>query len=45
MVLDGVQEEALDATFSLVQPVDQRLGFGSFFLRDVEVHDVLDSIL
>jgi hypothetical protein len=23
----GVQEQALDATFSLVKPVDQRLGF------------------
>jgi hypothetical protein len=41
----GVQQQDLDATFSLVQLVDQRLGFGSFLLRDVNVHDVLGSVL
>jgi hypothetical protein len=41
----SVQEQALDATFSLVQPVDQRLGFSSFLLRDVKVHDVLGNVL
>jgi hypothetical protein len=35
---------ALDATFSLVKPVNQRLGFDPFLLRDVEVHDVLDGV-
>jgi hypothetical protein len=32
-------------TFSLVQPVDQRLRFGSFLLGDVKVPDVLGSVL
>jgi hypothetical protein len=32
-------------TFSLIQPVDQRLGFSTFLLRDVKVHDVLGSVL
>jgi hypothetical protein len=41
----GVQEQALDATFSLVQPVDQRLGFVSLLLGDVQVHDILGSVL
>jgi hypothetical protein len=39
-----VQEQALDATFSLVKPVDQRLGFSSLLLRDVEVHDILGGV-
>jgi hypothetical protein len=42
--IGGVQEQALDATFSLVKPVDQQLGFGPFLLRDVEVHDVLGDV-
>jgi hypothetical protein len=41
----GVQEQALDATFSLIQPVDQRLGFDSFLLRDIKVRDVLGIVL
>jgi hypothetical protein len=44
-MVGGVQEQTLDATFSIVQSVDQRLGFGSFLLRDVKVHGVLGSIL
>jgi hypothetical protein len=40
----GVQEQALDATFSLVKPVDRWLGFSPFLPRDVEVHDILGGV-
>jgi hypothetical protein len=32
-------------TFSLVKPVDQWLGFSTFLLQDIEVHDKLGGIL
>jgi hypothetical protein len=40
----SVQEQALDATFRLVKPVNQRLGLGPFLLQDVEVHDILSGV-
>jgi hypothetical protein len=40
----GVYEQALDAAFSFILLVDQRLWLDPFLLRDVEVHDVLGGI-
>jgi hypothetical protein len=31
----GIQEEDLDATFSFVEPVDQRLWLGPLLLRNI----------
>jgi hypothetical protein len=43
--IGGIQEQALDATFSFAEPVDKRLWLGPLLLRDVKVHDVLCDIL
>jgi hypothetical protein len=40
----SVQEQALDATFSFVELVNQRLWLGPLLLRNVEVYDILGDI-
>jgi hypothetical protein len=40
----GIQKQALDATFSFVNLVDQQLRLNPFFMWDVEVHDILGGI-
>jgi hypothetical protein len=43
--ISGVQQQALNAAFSFFQPIDQQLWLGPLLLQDIEVHDVLGSVL